>query len=118
MNKILKNSWALFLGMSCIMIAYGFQGSLLGVRAVQEKFSLASTGFMMSGYFVGYFLGAKFITNIIGRVGHIRAFAAFASAASVAILAHSLFVNPFTWFLLRVVTGLVWPLFILLQRVG
>jgi hypothetical protein len=62
MNKILKNSWALFLGMSCIMIAYGFQGSLLGVRAVQEKFSLASTGFMMSGYFVGYFLGAKFIT--------------------------------------------------------
>ncbi|MDC0533001.1 MFS transporter [Candidatus Pelagibacter sp.] len=106
MNKILKNSWALFLGMSCIMIAYGFQGSLLGVRAVQEKFSLASTGFMMSGYFVGYFLGAKFITNIIGRVGHIRAFAAFASAASVAILAHSLFVNPFTWFLLRVVTGI------------
>jgi MFS family permease len=26
--------------------------------------------------------------------------------ASVAILAHSLFVNPFTWFLLRVVTGI------------
>ena len=106
MNKILKNSWALFLGMSFIMLAYGFQGSLLGVRAVQENFSLTATGFMMSGYFVGYFIGAKFITNIIGRVGHIRSFAAFASAASVAILAHSLFVNPLTWFLLRVVTGI------------
>ena len=106
MNKILKNSWALFLGMSCIMLAYGFQGSLLGVRAVQEKFSLIATGFMMSGYFVGYFIGAKFITTIIGRVGHIRSFAAFASLASVAILAHSLFVNPFTWFLLRVITGI------------
>jgi len=47
MNKVLKNSWALFLGMGFLMMAYGFQGSLLGVRAVQEEFSLAATGFMM-----------------------------------------------------------------------
>ena len=47
MNKVLKNSWALFLGMGFIMMAYGFQGSLLGVRAVQEEFSLTATGFMM-----------------------------------------------------------------------
>ena len=106
MFKILRNSWALFLGMSLIMLAYGFQGSLLGVRAVQEEFSLTSTGFMMSGYFVGYFLGAKYITTIISRVGHIRSFAAFASFASVAILAHSIIINPITWFLFRVITGL------------
>ena len=105
MDKILKNSWPLFLGVSLIVLAYGFQGSLLGVRAVQEKFSLTSIGFMMSGYFVGYFLGAKYITNIISRVGHIRAFAAFASIASAAILAHSIFVNPLTWFFLRLFTG-------------
>ena len=53
MEKVLKNSWALFLGMGALMLAYGFQGSLLGVRAVKEEFSLAATGFMMSGYFVG-----------------------------------------------------------------
>jgi MFS family permease len=105
MDKILKNSWPLFLGVSMIVLAYGFQGSLLGVRAVQEKFSLTSIGFMMSGYFVGYFLGAKYITTIISRVGHIRAFAAFASIASAAILAHSIFVNPLTWFFLRLFTG-------------
>ena len=78
MNKVLKNSWALFLGMGFIMMAYGFQGSLLGVRAVQEEFSLTATGFMMSGYFIGYFIGAATIPNIISRVGHIRVFAAFA----------------------------------------
>ena len=39
MNKVLKNSWALFLGMGALMLAYGFQGSLLGVRAVKEEFS-------------------------------------------------------------------------------
>ena len=106
MNKILKNSWALFLGMGFIMMAYGFQGSLLGVRAVQEEFSLTSTGFMMSGYFVGYFIGASTIPNIISRVGHIRVFAAFASLSSLVILVHSVAIHPFIWFLLRVLTGI------------
>ena len=105
MNKVLKNSWALFLGMGFIMMAYGFQGSLLGVRAVQEEFSLTATGFMMSGYFVGYFIGAATIPNIISRVGHIRVFAAFASLASLVILVHSILIHPFVWFLLRVLTG-------------
>ncbi len=105
MNKVLKNSWALFLGMGLIMMAYGFQGSLLGVRAVQEEFSLTSTGFMMSGYFVGYFIGAATIPNIISKVGHVRVFAAFASLASLVVLIHSIIINPFIWFLLRILTG-------------
>ena len=105
MNKVLKNSWALFLGMGFIMMAYGFQGSLLGVRAVQEEFSLTSTGFMMSGYFVGYFIGAATIPNIISSVGHIRVFAAFASLASLVVLIHSVIIHPFIWFLLRILTG-------------
>tara|TARA_Y100000816_G_C26089716_1_gene575673 strand:+ start:122 stop:1456 length:1335 start_codon:yes stop_codon:yes gene_type:complete len=106
MNKIFRNSWALFLGMGFIMMAYGYQGSLLGVRAVQEEFSLTSTGFMMSGYFVGYFMGAATIPAIISSVGHIRVFAAFASLASLVVLVHSIIINPFVWFLLRVLTGI------------
>ncbi|MDA8537404.1 MFS transporter [Candidatus Pelagibacter bacterium] len=106
MNKVLKNSWALFLGMGFLMMAYGFQGSLLGVRAVQEEFSLTSTGFMMSGYFVGYFFGAATIPGLISRVGHIRVFAAFASLASLVILVHSVFIDPLVWFVLRVLTGI------------
>ena len=105
MGKLFKNSWALFLGMGLIMMAHGFQGSLLGVRAVAENFSLAATGFMMSGYFIGYFMGALTIPNVISGVGHIRVFAAFASIASLGILIHSIFINPFTWFVLRIING-------------
>ena len=105
MYKVLKNSWALFLGMSFIMMAYGFQGSLLGVRAVQEEFSLTATGFLMSGYFIGYFIGAATIPNVISKVGHVRVFAAFASLASLIILIHSILIHPLIWFLLRVLTG-------------
>ena len=106
MDKILKNSWALFLGMSFIMLAHGYQGSLLGVRAVQEEFSLIATGFMLSGYYIGYFIGAKIIPGFILRVGHIRVFAAFASMASIVILFHSIFIHPLSWFILRVITGI------------
>ena len=106
MNKILKNSWALFTGMGLIMLAHGYQSSLLGVRAVAEEFSLTATGFMLSGYFVGYFIGAKTIPSFILRVGHIRVFAAFASIASIVVLLHSIIINPWSWFILRVVTGM------------
>ncbi len=105
MNKIIKNSWALFLGMGLIMLAHGYQGSLIGIRAVKENFSLVSTGFMLSGYYIGYFTGAKTISNLVSRVGHIRVFAAFASIASIIILLHSVIINPISWFLLRIVTG-------------
>ena len=67
MNKVLKNSWALFLGMALIMIAHGYQSSLIGVRAVSEEFSLTSTAFVMSGFFVGYFimdLGGRSVVHI------------------------------------------------------
>ncbi len=105
MQKILRNSWALFTGMSLIMLAHGFQVSLLGVRAVYENFSISETGFILTGYFVGYFIGALTVPMLVSRVGHIRVFAAFASIASIAVLVHSIIINPFTWFLLRAISG-------------
>ena len=105
MGKLLKSSWALFTGYFVLMVAHGFQGNLLGVRSVVEEFNVISVGAMMSGYFVGYFAGANIIPKLVGKVGHIRVFAAFASMASLSILIHAVFVNPITWTLGRFVTG-------------
>ena len=105
MEKILKNSWALFTGYGILMIAHGFQGNLLGVRSVIEDFNILATGTIMSGYFIGYFLGANTIPTMVSKVGHIRVFAAFASMASLSILVHAVFVNPVIWTLGRFLTG-------------
>jgi len=105
MGKLLKNSWALFTGYFVLMIAHGFQGNLLGVRSVIEEFNFVATGAMMSGYFVGYFAGASTIPKLIGKVGHIRVFAAFASLASLSILVHAVFVDPIVWTFARIITG-------------
>ena len=101
MGKILKNSWALFVGFSILITAHGFQGNLLGVRAVLENFNYVATGSLMSGYFIGYFFGAHYAPQIISRVGHIRVFAAFASVASLSSLLHVVFVEPLFWILIR-----------------
>ena len=105
MGKLFKNSWALFTGYGIIMIAHGLQGNLLGVRSVIEEFNFIATGTMMSGYFIGYFIGANMVPKLVGKVGHIRVFAAFASMASLSILIHAVFVNPFVWTLGRFLTG-------------
>jgi MFS family permease len=105
MFKIFRNSWALFSGFAILITAHGFQGNLLQVRSVIEDFSLISTGIIMSGYFVGYFVGANMVPNLVSKVGHIRVFAAFASMASLSILIHAIFINPYVWTLGRFLTG-------------
>ena len=105
MGKLFKNSWALFLGYGIIILAHGLQGNLLGLRAVLENFDIVATGILMSGYFVGYFTAANVVPNLVGKVGHIRVFAAFASVASLSILIHAIFVNPYIWAVGRFLTG-------------
>ena len=97
MGKIIKNSWALFTGFGIIIISHGFQGNLLGIRSVIENFSFIATGTMMSGYFVGFFIGANIVPKLVTKVGHIRVFAAFASMASLSSLIHVVFVDPYVW---------------------
>ena len=106
MQKEVKKSWALFLGIGIMMIAHGLQMQIMGIRSVLEEFSVLTTGIIMSGYFIGYFVGSNFTPNMVSRVGHIRVFAAFASTASLSILIIATYVNPVVWTLGRFLTGL------------
>jgi len=106
MLNVFIKTWALFFGFAIISLAHGLQGTLIGVRAVVEGFSFISTGFIVAGYYVGYLAGSKFIPIFLKRVGHIRVFAALASLASIAILLHSVFIEPYMWFLIRILSGI------------
>ena len=86
MIKVIGNCWALFLGLMLIMLGNGLQGSLLGLRAEIEGFSISTIGFVMSGYFVGLIAGSIVVPKIVSRVGHIRTFGALASLASTLAL--------------------------------
>lgn len=106
MWKDLSASWAILLGIGCMMLANGLQGTLLGVRAGVEGFSTFTTGIMMSGYFMGIFIGSFLAPYLVKRVGHIRVFSALASLASISILLHGVYITAVGWTFMRIVTGI------------
>ena len=105
MRSAIASAWALLLGMALIMLGNGLQGTLLGVRASIEGFATTVTGFVMTGYFAGFLAGSVLAPKIVQRVGHIRVFAALASLASASALVHAVFVDPWSWGAMRLVTG-------------
>jgi len=105
MLDIIKKTWVLFFGYAFVCLGHGLQGTLVGVRSVIENFSFIETGFIITGYYIGFLLGSLIIPNFLQKVGHIRVFAALASLASIAILLHSVISLPVVWFLIRIITG-------------
>lgn len=88
-----------------LLLGGGLLNTLLTVSGSQGGFSTATVGFIMSGYFVG-FMGGTFVSGrLIAQIGHIRAFAFCAALCSCIALMHSLWHNPYVWFLLRVIYG-------------
>ena len=103
--KIIISIWPLFAGLSLIGLAVGVQCSLLGVRAELEGFDDYLIGLLMSCYFAGFLAGSLLTPKMIQRVGHIRIFAALSAVASVTILIHAIYVEPWAWALMRLLTG-------------
>ncbi len=113
---VLSNCWALLLGMGLIMLGNGLQTTLIGVRASLEDFGTTITGFIMSGYFIGLIAGCNIVPKMVGRVGHVRIFGALASLASTSILVQAVFVVPWVWWAMRIVTGFAYAgLFIVVE---
>lgn len=98
--------YSLLLATAIMLLGSGLLGTLLGVRAGIEQFSAVVTGLIMSGYFVGFVLGSYRVPGIVRRVGHIRTFTAMAAVASASVIVHGLIVDPYVWWVLRVLTGI------------
>lgn len=103
--RILLPITALLASVALLLGGNGLLGTLLAVRSQAEGWGERTTGLVMSGYFVGFFLGTFTAPPLIRRVGHIRAFAFHAALAAAAVLVYPLWTEPVGWMLLRVVTG-------------
>ncbi|PWE30447.1 MFS transporter [Maritimibacter sp. 55A14] len=105
MFDVLRNSWALLLGMMLLMLGNGLQGTLLGVRGSIEGFSASQMSLVMSGYFVGFLGGSRMAPHLIRRVGHVRVFAALGSLVSALIVLYPVAPDPWIWTAMRVLIG-------------
>src|SRR5215469_3680595 len=93
----------LVIATSIIQLANGFFGTLVSLRVAIENFDAA--GLVLSAYFAGFTLGALRSGMIIERIGHIRAYAAFAGLVAAATAVMPLLVGSLAWSVLRALVG-------------
>jgi MFS family permease len=105
MIGVLKNTWALMLGILLLMLGNGLQGTLLGVRGALENIDSSTMGYVMSAYFIGFLGGSQITPYLLRRVGHVRVFAALGSLVSAAFILYAAIVHPAAWLLLRLMVG-------------
>ena len=105
MLKALAPVATLLIGVALLLTGQGLQGTLLPVRANLEQFSVYGVGFIGGTYFLGFTLGCLLGARMIRAVGHVRVFAAMTAAASASPLLHGLWINIWSWGILRSVSG-------------
>lgn len=105
MRGLLRSVGPLLLGIGMVLLASGLFNSFLSLRMGLEGFPPQLIGFVVSSYFAGFLFGSLWASAIVGQVGHIRAFAAFAAILTGSFLFLALFVSPWAWMAIRVLSG-------------
>jgi hypothetical protein len=85
----------LVIATSIVQLANGFFGTFVSLRVAIESFDVP--GLVLSAYFAGFTLGASRCGRIIGRIGHIRAYAAFAALVAAAVAMMPLLIGSLAW---------------------
>ncbi len=118
MTAFLKSIISPILSLFIIIMANGFLLTFVPIRAALEGFPSDISGYLAAAFFTGILIGSIQINKIITGVGHIRAFAFFASMISVMTLLQGMIINPYVWIALRFLFGLgIAGIFITMERV-
>ncbi|MBR9870331.1 MAG: MFS transporter [Gammaproteobacteria bacterium] len=105
MTRMVASLSALLLSIVFLVSGNAFLMTLLGIRLSIEEVSPDIIGWVLVCYSIGFVVGTLYVHHIIGRVGHIRAFAVFAAMAAVAALLYPMAVSSLFWAVLRVLSG-------------
>lgn len=105
MTRMVVSLSALIMSIVLLVSGNAFLMTLLGIRLSIEQVSPDVIGWVLVCYSIGFVLGTLYVHKIIGRVGHIRAFAVFAAMAAVAALLYPMAVSTLFWAVLRVLSG-------------
>lgn len=99
-------TWGLFAGLALLMAAGGLFSTLLGVRSEKVGLPTVVSSIISAAYYVGFLAGSVLTLRGLGKVGHIRVYAALASLLAAATIGIGITNEAWAWALLRLVTGL------------
>ncbi|RAU37724.1 MULTISPECIES: MFS transporter [unclassified Pseudomonas] len=106
MRQIWKSFRALYFASLMMLIGSGLLSTYLALRLAADQVDGLWVGALMAANYVGLALGGKVGHRLIGRVGHIRAYATCAGIVGAAVLGHGLIDYLPAWIVLRMIVGL------------
>ncbi len=92
-------------GTAAFIAGNSLLGVVLPLRMEAAGYPVALTGVIMAAYYLGLAFGGLRSKHVILRIGHIRAFTAFAALTAATCLAYDFFFTPAAWVILRIVNG-------------
>ena len=95
----------LLLAIFIMMAGSGVLSTLIAVRLELAGANALTIGVVGTAYFAGLMVGSLRISALVGRIGHIRAFAACVTVFSASSLGYALVLDPVWWGALRFVDG-------------
>ena len=105
MLQVLRSTITPLISLIIIILGSSLMTTLLTVKLSHLGVSSLMIGAMSAAFYGGLVLGSFKIEPFIVRVGHIRAYAAFASTLAVVSILHGLWLNTWAWLILRLIAG-------------
>jgi len=106
MRQIWKSFRGLYFASLMMLIGSGLLSTYLALRLAADHVDGVWVGALMAANYIGLVLGGKIGHRLIGRVGHIRAYATCAGIVGAAVLGHGLINWLPAWLFLRMIVGL------------
>jgi len=97
---------AIITGVVFLQGGMGLMSVLLPLRMQEAGFTTTEIGIMSAGFATGFFVGCIYAPRLISRVGHIRAFACFATVLSALTLALAIDTDLALWTSARLLSGI------------
>jgi MFS family permease len=97
---------AIITGVVFLQGGMGLLSVLLPLRMQEAGFTTTDIGIMSAGFATGFFLGCFYGPRLILRIGHIRAFACFATVLSTLTLALAIDTDLALWTGARLLSGI------------
>lgn len=105
MPSLFVKIFAALTSLFIFMLGNGLFNTLVPLRLQAELAPTYFIGMIGAAYYAGLVLGSFRIERFIIRVGHIRAFSAFASGLAVICVLHGFYYNPWLWLVMRFLGG-------------
>ncbi len=116
MGELFKMIIPPVLSLIIITLGNGYFNTFVTLRMSEFSPAPILAGFIYSAYYGGMMVGSFYMEPLIRRVGHIRAFAIFASLTSCMVLIQGFIFSVFTWLAFRFFVGMAFAgLFIVIE---